>query len=107
MASSLGPLTAAAAWVASVAMHSTAAATPYGADASAVRDQLRAVQVELYCDREQSTLQALRHARSMASTTVGGGADTRRALEEAAWHIRRHDSGRAHLALVQARDNLA
>ena len=107
MASSFSPLTAAAAWVASVAMHSPAAAAPQAPDARAVRDQLRAVQVELYCDHEQAALQALRHARRLASTAVGGGADTRRALEEAAWHIRHHDSGRAHLALVQARDSLA
>jgi hypothetical protein len=107
MTSSFDTLTTTAAWVASVAL-TPAAAAPQAQDAHALRDQLRSVRVELYCDHEQAALQALRQARRrLASHAVSGGADTMRALEEAAWHIRHHDSGRAHAALVQARDSLA
>lgn len=68
---------------------------------------LRTAQVELYCDHDAAAISALRDARRwlLGDTRTEGAALA--SLNEAAWHVLRHEMHGALLAIARARDRLA
>lgn len=105
MAYSSNAFTAATAWVASLGMHAAPAAAAVPAHGAAL-DVLRHAQVALYCDHEHEAILALREARRLLAHDDRQGLQARRAMDEAAWHIRHHATGAAQTALQHARDHL-
>jgi hypothetical protein len=104
------PLKAASAWITSFAMHGPAAASmPAQITNDVVLQALRHAQVELYCGHDQGALTALRQVRETLAAPERHGEDLRAQLsvEEAAWHIRRHEAEQAQAAIAHARDRLA
>lgn len=106
MAYALNNLSAATAWVASFGVHApvTFAAPMMAHDAT--RDVLRDAQVALYCDHDHEAMHALRQARRLLNGADPRGQDAMRAVDEAAWHIRHHETAAAQSMLDLARDRL-
>ncbi|GAP37193.1 hypothetical protein [Piscinibacter sakaiensis] len=69
------------------------------------REAVEHARVELYCDHDEAALRALRDARG-ALRDAGDAPNAALAVEEAAWHIRRHHPGEAQAALRHAHDAL-
>lgn len=105
MADSSNSLTAATAWVASLGVHAPPAAEAVWSRGPAL-DVLRNAQVALYCDHEHEAILALRQARRLLADGDRQGLQARRAVDEAAWHIRHHETRAAQSALQNARDRL-
>lgn len=106
MADSSNAFTAATAWVASLGVHApdtSSTSWPHGP----ALDVLRNAQVALYCDHEHEAILALREARRLLADGDQQGLEARRAVDEAAWHIRHHATRAAQSALQHARDRLA
>ena len=105
MPNALDTLAAATALLGSLTMSAPAAAEP-PADQRQARQVLRTAQVELYCDHDAAAMIAVREARRFLVGTVHEGR-VLASIDEAAWHIRRHEMADAQRALVMARDRLA
>lgn len=99
-------LSATAALVGSLGMTATQAAPLPHANGEAL-SALRTAQVELYCDHDAAAMVALREARRSLIGQAPPEAVALAALDEAAWHIRRHEMREAQLAIGQARLRLA
>lgn len=106
MADSSNSFTAATAWVASLGVQAPRPAGAAAAHGPAL-DVLRNAQVALYCDHEHEAILALREARRLLADGDLPGLEARRAVDEAAWHIRHHATRAAQSALQHARDRLA
>lgn len=64
---------------------------------------IRSAQVELYCDHPSLAVAAIRAALLQLETSSTRHAATMLAsLDEAAWHVRRHETAAAHRALDRA-----
>lgn len=68
---------------------------------------LRVAQVELYCDHDAAAMTALREARRSLAGEGPAEAVALASLDEAAWHIRRHEMPDAQRAIAHARLSLA
>ena len=72
-------------------------------DAQLAFGQLRQAQIELYCDHPTGALVAIRAAvRQLERPEAVLDAPELALLERAAWHVRRHDTDSAMLALDAA-----
>lgn len=67
---------------------------------------LRTAQVELYCDHEAAAMTALHAARRELLGEAAEEAGLLASVEEAVWHVRRHDTERAQATIAFVRDAL-
>lgn len=106
MNTTLDTLSAAAALVSSLGIHAAEAA-PLPRDHGGVLQALRTAQIELFSDHDAAALTALREAQRGLISEMPAEAVAMVSIEEAAWHIRRHDMHEAQAAIGQARQQLA
>lgn len=96
---------AAMAMVGSLGQHAEPSALPPRPHAAAL-SALRSAQVELYCDHDAAALIALREARRSLAGDQPPEAVALASLDEASWHIRRHEMPEAQRAIVHACQHL-
>jgi len=72
---------------------------------SALSLQLRAVEVELYCDHPRQALSLMREARGQLTAELAPG-EARHEMEQAIWHVRHGETREAIALLEQTRDRL-
>lgn len=72
---------------------------------SALSQQLRAVEVELYCDHPRQALNLMREARGRLTAELAPG-EARHEMEQAIWHVRHGETREAIALLEQTRDRL-
>lgn len=72
---------------------------------SALSLQLRAVEVELYCDHPRQALNLMREARGQLTAELAPG-EARHEMEQAIWHVRHGETREAIALLEQTRDRL-
>lgn len=74
---------------------------------SAVSQQLRDVEVELYCDHPNHAMQLMREARLRLLADPGEEASQGlREIDQVIWHVRHKDTEQAIAALESARERL-
>lgn len=106
MATSLDTLAAVSALVGSLSVQAPDTAEQH-ADHPLARAALRTAQVELYCDHDAAAMTALLTARRAVMDSTQKNDFVLTAMDEAAWHIRRHELDHAQSALQQAQARLA
>ncbi|MGV3497887.1 MAG: hypothetical protein ACO1OR_03570 [Hydrogenophaga sp.] len=79
---------------------------PAGADVQALRDDVRAAIVEIYCDHDDKAARRVEHARELVREGAAEGSAPSMHLEEAAYRLRQHQPWEALGALRQAGDAL-
>lgn len=72
---------------------------------SALSLQLRAVEVELYCDHPRQALNLMREARGQLTAELAPG-EARHEMEQAIWHVRHGETREAIALLEQTRERL-
>lgn len=102
----LDTFSATVALVGSLGMHAADAAVAPRAHADALA-ALRSAQVQLYCDHDAAAMTALREARRALAGDSASQAVAMASMDQAAWHMRRHELREAQAALAQARLRLA